>query len=51
MVAGALNDIAGKDSFLWLMMGLAVISGFIAMGLKETAPAVLARRGNKPAHA
>jgi len=26
------------------MMGLAVISGFIAMGLKETAPAVLAKR-------
>ncbi len=51
VVAGALNDIAGKDSFLWLMMGLAVISGFIAMGLKETAPAVLARRGNKLAHA
>ncbi|KPL69533.1 MFS transporter [Erythrobacter sp. SG61-1L] len=51
VVAGALNDIAGKDSFLWLMMGLAVVSGFIAMGLKETAPAVLARRGGKAAHA
>ncbi len=44
VVAGALNDIAGRDSFLWLMMGLALVSGFVAMGLKETAPAVLARR-------
>ncbi|HZF45942.1 MAG TPA: MFS transporter [Sphingomonadaceae bacterium] len=45
VVAGALNDVAGHDSFLWLMMGLALVSGFVAMGLKETAPAVLARRG------
>lgn len=44
VVAGALNDLAGKDSFLWLMIGLALVSGFVAMGLKETAPAVLARR-------
>ncbi|HTN14777.1 MAG TPA: MFS transporter [Sphingomonadaceae bacterium] len=50
VVAGALNDIAGHDSFLWLMMGLALVSGFVAMGLKETAPAVLARRGGKPLH-
>jgi MFS transporter, ACS family, hexuronate transporter len=49
VVAGALNDAVGKDSFLWLMMGLAVISGFVAMGLKETAPAVLARRGQQRA--
>lgn len=45
VVAGALNDAVGKDSFLWLMMVLAVVSGFVAMGLKETAPAVLKRRG------
>jgi len=45
VVAGALNDAVGKDSFLWLMMGLALVSGFVAMGLKETAPAVLKRRG------
>lgn len=45
IVAGVLNDALGGNSFLWLMMGLAVVSGFVAMGLKETAPAVLARRG------
>lgn len=45
VVAGMLNDGFGSSSFLWLMMGLAIISGFVAMGLKETAPAVLAKRG------
>jgi hypothetical protein len=29
-------------------MVLAVISGFVAMGLRETAPEVLARRGLAP---
>jgi MFS transporter, ACS family, hexuronate transporter len=48
VVAGALNDALGPDSFLWLMIGLAIVSGFVAMGLKETAPAVLARRGISP---
>lgn len=43
-VAGALNDAFGKETFLWLLMILSVASGLVAMGLKETAPAVLARR-------
>src|SRR5688572_16683315 len=30
-IAGALNDILGADSFLWMLMVLAVISGFVAM--------------------
>lgn len=44
-VAGVLNDAFGADTFLWMLMILAVISGFVAMGLKETAPMALARRG------
>lgn len=44
-IAGMLNDRFGPETFLWLMIVLAVISGFVAMGLRETAPAVLARRG------
>ena len=47
-VAGALNDTLGADSFLWMLMVLAVISGFVAMGLRETAPAALARKGLQP---
>lgn len=43
--AGWLNDSFGQDSFLYLMMILAVVAGFVAMGLKETAPAALARKG------
>ena len=47
-VAGALNDAFGKETFLWLLMVLAVAAGFFAMLLKETAPAALARRGIDP---
>jgi MFS family permease len=47
-VAGMLNDAFGMDTFLYVLMVLAVISGFIAMGLRETAPAVLRRRGIAP---
>jgi predicted MFS family arabinose efflux permease len=50
-VAGMLNDAFGLSTFLWVLMGLALLSGFVAMGLRETAPAVLARRGQAPLHA
>ena len=46
--AGWLNDQFGISTFLWVLMVLAVISGFVSMGLKETAPAALARRGAQP---
>jgi len=41
----ALGLMGGIDTFLWMLMVLAVISGFLAMGLRETAPAALRRRG------
>jgi len=44
-IAGMLNDAFGISTFLWLLIGLALVSGFVAMGLQETAPAVLARKG------
>lgn len=44
-IAGMLNDNIGPDAFLWMLMVLAVISGFVAMGLQETAPKALAKRG------
>ncbi len=47
-IAGVLNDKLGASAFLWMLMVLAVISGFVAMGLKETAPLVLAKRGQAP---
>jgi MFS family permease len=47
-VAGLLNDTLGVDSFLWMLIVLAVISGFVSMGLRETAPIALARKGLQP---
>lgn len=43
-IAGMLNDAFGLSTFLWLLMGLALVSGFVAMGLQETAPRVLTKR-------
>ncbi len=50
-IAGMLNDTFGSETFLYVLMVLAVVSGFVSMGLKETAPAVLRRRGVSPATA
>jgi predicted MFS family arabinose efflux permease len=47
-LAGRLNDTFGLDTFLWMLMVLAVTSGLVALGLRETAPAALARRGLTP---
>ena len=44
-VAGMLNDAFGMETFLYVLMVLAVISGIVATGLVETAPAALRRRG------
>jgi MFS transporter, ACS family, hexuronate transporter len=48
-IAGMLNDAFGMETFLYVLMILAVICGFVSMGLRETAPAVLRRRGLPPA--
>ncbi|WP_126173856.1 MFS transporter [Altericroceibacterium xinjiangense] len=42
-IAGLLNDMFGISAFLYVLILLAVLSGFFALLLKETAPAVLAR--------
>ncbi|MFB0612570.1 MFS transporter [Aurantiacibacter poecillastricola] len=47
-VAGVLNDAFGPETFLYVLMVLAVIAGFVAMGLKETAPAALRAKGLEP---
>ncbi len=44
-IAGVLNDAFGPETFLYVLMVLAVLAGFVAMGLKETAPAALRKRG------
>jgi len=37
-LAGMAADAFGQGTPLWIMAGLALVSGFIAMGLRETAP-------------
>jgi ACS family hexuronate transporter-like MFS transporter len=43
-IAGAAADEWGLDAPLYIMVFLCVLAGFLAMGLKETAPRILARR-------
>jgi MFS transporter, ACS family, hexuronate transporter len=44
-VAGVLADAQGLAAPLWLMVALALIGALAALGLQETAPRVLAKRG------
>lgn len=44
-IAGMLADSYGLQAPLLMMAGLTVVGGLFAFGLKETAPAVLQRRG------
>ena len=44
-VAGAAADVWGLGAPLWIMLGLALVATVLALGLLESAPAVLARRG------
>jgi hypothetical protein len=44
-LAGAAADAFGRDVILWTLMALCVAAAVLAFGLKETAPAVVAKRG------
>jgi MFS transporter, ACS family, hexuronate transporter len=44
LLGGKLSDLYGRDSVMWLMIALCVLSGVVGFGLRETAPRVLARR-------
>jgi MFS transporter, ACS family, hexuronate transporter len=46
-LAGKLSDLYGRDSIMWLMLGLCLVAGFVGFGLRETAPRVLARQRAK----
>jgi len=43
-LAGLAADHAGLQAPLWIMVGLAIIGALLALGLRETAPRVLARK-------
>jgi predicted MFS family arabinose efflux permease len=42
-IAGMVSDHVGLQAVLWIMLGLAVVAGVLAFGIRETAPRVLAR--------
>ena len=44
-VAGVVADAVGLQGPLWIMAGLTLVGGVFAFGLQETAPRVLAKRG------
>jgi MFS transporter, ACS family, hexuronate transporter len=41
-IAGYLADLVGLQAPLWMMLGLALVAGLVALGIRETAPRVLA---------
>ena len=41
-IAGYLADQVGLQAPLWMMFGLALVAGLVALGIRETAPRVLA---------
>lgn len=43
-LAGKLADIYGLQAVCWLLVVLAILGGFAALALRETAPRILARR-------
>jgi predicted MFS family arabinose efflux permease len=44
LIAGYAADRMGLQAPLWMLFGLALVAGILALGLRETAPVVLARR-------
>jgi MFS transporter, ACS family, hexuronate transporter len=50
-LAGKLSDSYGRDSIMWLMIGLCVAAGIVGFGLRETAPRVVARKRGSAAGA
>jgi ACS family hexuronate transporter-like MFS transporter len=46
-LAGKLSDIYGLQAVCWLLVALAILGGFAALALRETAPRILARRAGR----
>jgi len=46
-IAGLLSDAYGRSAVMWLLLGLCTAAGVVGMGLRETAPRVLARRAEQ----
>jgi predicted MFS family arabinose efflux permease len=44
LAAGKIADLTSLNAPMWIMLGLAIISGLLALGLRETAPRILNKR-------
>jgi ACS family hexuronate transporter-like MFS transporter len=42
--AGMLSDAYGRSAVLWMMLGLTICAAIVGLGLRETAPRVVARK-------
>jgi ACS family hexuronate transporter-like MFS transporter len=49
--AGFLGDNFGRDAIMWFLIALTMVAFVASLFLRESAPAVLAKRGLKPLHA
>ena len=45
LLGGKLSDLYGRDSVMWLMIALCLLSCLVGFGLRETAPRILAKKG------
>jgi MFS transporter, ACS family, hexuronate transporter len=45
LAAGKIADLTSLNAPMWIMLGLAIVAGLLALGLKETAPRIVARSG------
>jgi hypothetical protein len=43
-IAGRAADATSLAAPLWIMLGLTIAAGIVALGLRETAPRIVARR-------
>lgn len=48
LLAGYAADALGLQAPLWMLFALALVAGLLALGLRETAPALLAAKNAKP---
>jgi MFS transporter, ACS family, hexuronate transporter len=44
LAAGKIADLTSLNAPMWIMIGLAIIAGLLALGLRETAPRILNKR-------
>jgi MFS transporter, ACS family, hexuronate transporter len=47
LAAGKIADLTSLNAPMWIMLGLAIVAGLLALGLRETAPRAVGRSTNR----